>query len=170
MIKYNLGNDVKIAWKDFLSLDFYDVRMYKSEFKSFSDFFEYLDKNIKDITNLLFDGYEYKLENGVLHNLYGPALIKYIDDDNAFRKGTIDRFYINGKIVLSHQKEIRKLNDFENEEIYHYEELDVERKMLSLGRLERMKEGIHYINHYIDLKELRKRDKRNKKLNRILDR
>ena len=46
-------------------------KKYKSDFIDFANLYEYIDKTKKSISHILLDGYEYFLEKGVLHNLYG---------------------------------------------------------------------------------------------------
>ncbi len=67
---YNFGEKpCKIEFDDFLSITT-DIRMYKSDFKDFSELYEYIEKNLNKITHILFNNYEYFLEKGLLHNLY----------------------------------------------------------------------------------------------------
>jgi len=66
LINYKFGEiEEKIEWDDFLSLTYKDKLTYKSDYKTFSDLYEFICKNIKDITKLLFDGYEYILQDGL---------------------------------------------------------------------------------------------------------
>jgi len=165
MINYKIGDiDCKIKWEDFLSLIINDEIKYKSDFESFPQFYEFLDKNIKTITKLLLDGYEYILENGVLHNLYGPSTLKYNDGSSYLPESISKRFYIKGRQVFNYISDIRgciKMDDFENCEIFYLTILtDVK---------SRRKEGVDYTREIIDLKKLRELDKRKKKLGRIVD-
>ena len=167
MINYKFGEiEEKIEWDDFLSLTYKDKLTYKSDYKTFSDLYEFICKNIKDITKLLFDGYEYILQDGLLHNLYGPATLKHIKD--GFMPGTRRRYYINGKLVFAKEKPFRydkvcnKVEDFEKEIVF----LEWITKKIERGKT--YKEDINYILHPINLEELRIQDKRYNKLNRIL--
>ena len=77
MILYNIGKiECKLEWDKFLSL-VCNGKLYKTDFEEFSELYEYIDKNIKNITKITFDNYEYTLKNGVLHNLYKEAHFSY---------------------------------------------------------------------------------------------
>jgi hypothetical protein len=169
MIIYNLGEtDCKISFRDFLKITTKDMIKYKSDFKEFSELYELIEKNKKNITHILFDGYEYYIEKGLLHNLYGPALIKHNDDPKEFFKGTSIWFYIDGKKVYDNLcgKGCRKLEDFQNNEIFHFQEISnkISGRDPDTGKLYRRKEGIDYKTYPIDLKERIKIDQRKKKL------
>ena len=83
MIYYKIGDkECEIDWKQFLCIETKNnKKIYKSDFKDKSSFYEYIDKNITKISTILFDGCKYILENGVLHNLFGPAHIIYRDKE-----------------------------------------------------------------------------------------
>ena len=173
MIIYNIGEiPCKIDFNDFLSLTT-DVKKYKSEFYSFADLYEFIDKNITKITNILFDNYEYTLENGKLHNLYGPAITKFTSSDSDYvPKGTKSYwFYIDGKLVCDqlNDRGCKKIENFKNNEIFHYEEITNKKSEVDqiTGIFYRRKEGIDYIKHYINLEYRIKKDQRKKKLNQI---
>jgi len=171
MIKYNLGIECSISFDNFLkfTLKNNDVK-YKSDFNSFSELFEFIDKNINDITHLLFDGYEYFLENGKLHNLYGPAFIKYNEDKNAFGN-VVDNyyFYIDGKLCynLNDDRGCKYMRDFTEGDIYHYKSLTNKKKSYideMTGKIVKPKKGVDYIYQYINLESRIKIDQRKKKL------
>jgi len=172
MIKYRLGEiDCKISFEDFLSLTCNGDKKYKSEFRDMSELYEFFDKNIKRISNILFDGYEYYLQNGILHNLYGSALIRYNVNSPVLVSPIecINRFYIDGRLVLddmSRPKGCSKLEDFNNKEIFFFEELTYKisgRDPLT-GLIYRRKEGVDYIKTIINLNDRIKIDQRYKKL------
>ena len=173
MITYYFGEkDCKLDFNDFLSITT-DIKRYKSDFKYFSDLYEFIEKNTNKISNILFDGYEYIIENGKLHNLYGPAYIKYnTTKENPYSFGsTTTWFYINGKLGCDRldTKGCRKLEDFQNNEIFFYEELSNKKAEVNTqtGKMYRRREGIDYIKHIINLKERIKKDQRKKKLLKI---
>ena len=80
-------------------------------------------------------------------------------------------FYINGKLVCDRldTKGCRKLEDFQNNEIFFYEELSNKKAEVNTqtGKMYRRREGIDYIKHIINLKERIKKDQRKKKLLKI---
>lgn len=162
MIKYKFGNiECKIDFKDFLCLTVNDIKRYKSEFKEFSDLYEFIEKNIKQITHIIFDGYEYFLKNGLLHNLFGPSIIKYTTD--GYVQGTSMFFYIDGKLVQDDLRTIgrgcKNLEDFKTKNIFHYKEISNKKteKDINTGLYYKRKEGIDYIIYPIDLnKKIRK--------------
>ena len=167
MINYKFGNiECKIDWECFLIIKIKEQKLYKSNFKNFPDFYEFLDKNINDISNILFDNFEYNLENGKLHNLYGSATINYYEN-NYIGKAFSKRFYINGEIVYYEGQPCKKLENFETGEIYHYEELTKNKTGRTNGKFYIRKENIDYIKHYIDLQKLRNKDKRKQKLKNL---
>lgn len=172
MIKYNFGLNCKIDWEKFLSLKTFDNNktLYKSDFESFADLYEYIDKHKIEIKELLFNGYQYFLEDGLLHNLYGPAKITISDKNKPFYKPghTLLSFYINGKEVKYSNKHCSKLKDFNEEKIYFHHEITNKKTERINGVSYRRKEGIDYTKEYINLELLRKLDLRKRKLNRIL--
>ena len=116
MITYYFGDkDCKLDFNNFLSITT-DIKKYKSNFNSFSELYEFIETHKKEIIHILFDGYEYFIENGVLHNLYGPAYIRYNDPTtDRFPLGTKSNwFYINGRLVCdkTDTRGCKKLNDF----------------------------------------------------------
>ena len=172
MIKYNFGEiECKISYDDFLCLECDDIKKYKSEFKDIPDLYEFIDKNIKDITHMIFDNYEYYLQNGKLHNLYGAALIRYNVESTYLSKPIekSSRFYIDGRLVLdsiSKPKGCSNLEDFKYSEIFFYDELSYKlsgRDPLT-GMLYRRKVGVDYIKTMINLDDRIKMDQRYKKL------
>lgn len=161
MIIYNIGGvECKIGFEDFLSLVYIDKKLYKSDFKSVSEYYEFIDKNIKDISELVFDNYSYKLNDGLLHNLYGPAIIK-VNPPESFMGRTISkRFYIKGKLVSIRQgNPCKNLKEFEEDKIYYYEFFSKNKN--------RLKEGIDYKRYPYNLELLRKHENRRKKLNKL---
>lgn len=171
MIMYKFGEvECKIQWEEFLSVKTTEIQ-YKSDFKNFNTFYEFLDKNIKIIKELLFNGYKYILENGILHNLYEPSLIR-ISGPKTFAPNSTSRlYYIDGGLVCWKMSErCRNRDQFEKKEIFHFEELTNKQsgRDVDTGVWYRRKEGIDYIKHYINLEYRRKQDQRSKKLNRIL--
>jgi len=174
MIEYSLGEKkCRIDFNGFLSLIYRGNKMYKSEFKNFPMFYEFIDKNKKHITHMLFDNNEYLLQGGVLHNLYGPAHIRISDkDDSFYGKGNkAEYFFINGKLVHDKvdNRGCKKIEDFENKEIFFYDELTNKKPGRdSNGNFYRRKEGIDYIKTMIDLSERIKFDQRNKKIERLV--
>jgi len=169
MIMYNFGNiECKIDFNNFLSIDDINGRLYKKDFKTFYDFYEYLEFNLYDITHILFDGYEYYLQNGKLHNLYGPAHIRYnVQVDHLINNINIHRFFIKGKLVFDDiTKCCSKIENFNSKELFFYE--DITKKVSGYDRITgkciRRKEGVDYTKTIINLEHLRKLDNRRKKL------
>ena len=176
MIEYSFGeNKCKLDWNNFLCVTENDVKAYKSDFKDFAEFYEYIDTLKNNISHILFDGYEYFLENGVLHNLYGPAIIKIASVDGKFTpKGTKSySFYIKGKLVHDQldDRGCRKMEDFEKNEIFFWKRLTdkISGKDTNTGIYHRTKAGIDYIKTPINLQNLRLLDQRKKKLKQISD-
>lgn len=168
MIEYSFGErKCIIDFNKFLSLKYKNEVCYKSLFNEFSELYEFIELNKKEISHILFDGYEYFLENGVLHNLYGPAYIKINDKENPFTPigAKILWFYIDGKLVFDSpdKRGCKKLQDFENNDIFHYVELTNKKP----GKYYKRKEGIDYIKTSINLEERRKNDIRSKKLKKL---
>lgn len=163
MINYKIGDvECKLGFEDFLSLIYNGKKLYKSDFKDVAEFYEFIDKNIKNISELIFDNYTYTLEDGLLHNLYGPATFKYMKD--SYFPGPSRRFYIKGKLISRDSgAPCQKLEDFEREEIHYHQEITG--KISKPG--DRRREGIDYIKHYYDLKLLRQKDQRKQKLIRL---
>jgi len=117
--------------------------------------------------------YHYTIENGVLHNLYGPAMSRHTDNKEVFMKGSFFKYFINGKIVYdvnSYPKHTTKLKNFENKEIFHFEEITGKKseKNLTTMKWYRRKEGVDYKKHYLNLKQLREQDIRKIKIKKIL--
>lgn len=173
MINYKFGDiECKMSFKDFLKITYNNTIKYKSDFKEFSELYELIEKNKKQISHILFDGYEYIIEKGLLHNLYGPALIKHNDKDE-FYIGTVNYFYIDGKKVFNSIDGIGciKLEDFQNKDIFHYQELTGRKSGMDeiTGKMYRRKEGVDYKKIYINLEERIKKDQRKKKLLQIND-
>lgn len=175
MIKYKIGDiSCRLDFEKFLSIiTNTNETYYKSDFKNFPHLYEYIEKNIKHIKNIKFDGYEYFLENGILHNLYGPAIIHYNSETSYFNKGQSNRFYIDGRLVHDNINNIGRgstdIETFKNEEIFFYEEITYKRtgKDPITGIHYRRKEGIDYIKTIINLEERIKIDQRNKKLKKL---
>ncbi len=124
MIKYNFGIECELSWDKFLCLETNLTKMYKVDFTDFSNLFHFIDTNKEHISKILFDGYEYILENGLLHNLYGPAKLRHKEKEKSEPFfGTTRWFFINGKLVSNEQENIRgckNVNDFENNEIFFF--------------------------------------------------
>lgn len=173
MIKYNFGERACILdWNIFLRLIINNVKKYKNEFKDFYSLYEFIEKNKKNISHILLDGYEYFLENGVLHNLYGPAYIRYNDENtNPYQIGTETYyFYINGRLVCDKLdiRGCRKLESFKKDKIFFYKELTNKKTMKEPdGTYYRRKEGIDYLIENINLEQRIKNDQRKKKLKQI---
>lgn len=175
MIEYYFGErKCKLDWNIFLHLTINNEKRYKSDFKDFSLLYEFIDKNKKSISNILLDGYEYFLEKGVLHNLYGPAYIRYNNDndDKYGKKGFFQPevsyfFYIDGKLVydnLNIDRGCKNVDKFNNSEIFHLKILTKELIDSTTGKYKRRIEGIDYIKTYINLEDRIKKDIRKKKL------
>jgi hypothetical protein len=170
MIEYKFGDiKCKLDFDDFLSITT-NVKKYKSDFNSFSDLYEFIDKNKNEITHLFFDNNEYFLEKGILHNLYGPSHIRFNDKNSYLGQTKSLFFYINGKLVHDNldDRGCKKLESFQTEEIFFYKELtDKEQRRHSTNKYYRAKEGVDYIKTIINLDNLIKKDQRNKKLKKI---
>ena len=156
MIKYNFGEiDCRIDFKDFLDITCGDIKKYKSEFKEFSQLYEFIETNKNKITHILFDGYEYHLKKGLLHNLFGPALIRHTPD--GYFPGTSNNFYIDGKLVHDDTHTIGKgcksLESFQTKNIFHFKELNQVKTRI------RRKIGVDYEIYPIDLKRKIRKDK-----------
>lgn len=161
MIHYNLGYNLEdechvISWDKFLCLICNEEKYYKSQFNTFSDLYEFIDTNIKNITKIVLDGCEYILENGKLHNLYDYAKIVHRTDGPY--PGTFRTFYIFGKIIYgenSLKSRIKSLRDFNSLDLFTLEY-----------------DPIHHMKYNrqtpINLVELRQKDIRSKKLKRIM--
>ena len=171
MIKYNLGRECKISFNDFLklTLENSDVK-YKSEFEHFSELFEFIDKNVKQISHMLFDGYEYFIEKGKLHNLYGPAYITYTEDKSVYGNGTNNYFYIDGKLVCDGANVDRgctTIKSFKEDRIFHYMKLTNKKNGYIdeyTGERYKTKIGVDFDMKYINLNDRIKMDQRKKKL------
>ena len=174
MIEYPLGDRKhKIDFNKFLSLTIKGEIKYKSDYKDFAQLYEFIDKNIKNISKLLFDGYEYILENGVLHNLYGPAYIRINDNEKSYTAVVGQKilwFYIDGKLVYDKldKRGCKTEEDFNKKYIFFYEELTNKIYNPSIGPSTRRKEGIDYKKIPINLEERRKIDQRGKKINKLM--
>jgi len=174
MIEYFLGEKkCKIDFDDFLSLKFKGKILYKSDFNTFSELYEFIDKNKMEISYMLFNNNEYFLERGVLHNLYGPAHIQLNDKKDSFvgLGYKYFYFYIDGRLV--HDKldtrGCKTNKEFNNEEIFFYNELTNKKAGRdSSGNFYRRKEGIDYIKTSIDLLERIKFDERGKKIKKLI--
>lgn len=176
MIEYNFGKLCKLDFNKFLSITTYeDIKIYKSDFKYFSELYEFIDKNKNKLSNILFDGDEYIIEKGVLHNLYGAAHIRYNDENsNLYMSGTKSLyFYIDGKLVHDNidviDRGCKTLVEFNNKEIFFYDELSNKKSEVNpqTGKMYRRREGVDYIKHIINLKDRIKKDLRKKKLLKI---
>lgn len=177
MIEYPFGHmKCKIDFNNFLSLCTNEEKLYKSNFDDFPQLYEYIDKNKKKIEHIIFDGYEYFLENGVLHNLYGPAFIIIKGEKTAYvplgQKG--QWYYIDGNLV--HNKQFNKRctcqSDFNDTEIFIYKQLKDNVPIIdqSTGRQYRnRRDGEDYIKVTIDLEQRIKIDQRNKKIHKLID-
>jgi len=166
-----LDVECKIDFESFLSIDTTTGRLYKKDFESFYDLYEYIEFNLKDITHILFDGYEYYLNHGKLHNLYGPAHTRYnVSHECYVNNMTINKFYIDGKLVFDNitnpTKGCSKLDSFQNCDIFFYKDLSHKKSGIDMitGKTHRRKEGIDYKIDKIDLNERIKIDKRRLKL------
>lgn len=166
MIQYSLGEKkCLLDWNKFICLTYNNIKMYKSEFKDLANLYEVIDKNIKSVSNLLLDGHEYIIEKGILHNLYGPAYIKYNDSTAFSPAGSISLyFYIDGKLVCNtneNNRGCKTLEEFQNDDIFFFEKLNTENIVQFVRR---PKEGIDYIKHRINLERRILMDQRKKKL------
>ena len=172
MIEYYLGDKkCKIDFDSFLSLTHKDNKFYKSAFKNFPEFYEFIDKNKNNISHMIFDNNEYFMERGVLHNLYGAAYIRTtIKDMPVLPMGTvIEYFYIDGRLVHDHldirERGCKKIGDFLNKEIFVFKELTNKKSGKgSDGKYYIRKENVDYIKTVIDLDERIKFDQRSKKI------
>jgi len=165
MIEYSFGErKCKLDWNIFIYL-LSDKKYYKSDFKDFSDLYEYIDRNKKGISQILLDGHKYILENGVLHNLYGPAYIRYNDKNTPLVGEKSNFFYIDGKAVSNKldNRGCRTLEEFGSDELYHYKEISNKKHVKDNNR----KEGVDYIKTPINIKQKILLDQRKKKLDQI---
>ncbi len=173
MIEYFFGeNKCKLDWNNFLCVTENNIKVYKSDFKDFAEFYEYIDTLKEKISHILFDGYEYFLEDGVLHNLYGPAIIRYLEKGDYVAAGTKSySFYIKGKLVHDQldDRGCRKMEDFEKNEIFFWKRLTdkISGKDPNTGIYYRTKDGVDYIKTTINLQNLRLLDQRKKKLKQL---
>lgn len=171
---YNFGErPCKIEFDDFLCITT-DIKRYKSDFNDFSSLYEFIEKNIKKITHILFNNYEYYLEKGVLHNLYGPALTRHNNDKITYGQGTSNYYFIDGKIIYNTKdgdRGCKSLLDFQHKEIFQYKELTTPQSRLNAqtGKIRRPQEGIDYIRTFINLEQRIKLDQRKKKLKFLND-
>jgi len=165
-----LDVECKIDFDSFLSIDSVTGRLYKKDFESFYSLYEYIEFNLKDITHILFDDYEYYLNHGKLHNLYGPAMIKYnVTSEFSPTQFNINKFYIDGKLVVDDimsTKGCRKLEFFKSREIFFYKELTNKKSGRDelTGIFYRRKEGIDYEKTIINLNDRIRIDQRKLKL------
>lgn len=173
MIEYSFGeNKCKLDWNDFLCATENNIKVYKSDFKDFAEFYEYIDVLKEKISHLLFDGYEYTLENGVLHNLYGPAIIRYLEKGHYVAAGPKSYyFYIDGKLVCNKldDRGCRNIDDFEKEEVFFWKRLTNKISGIDTktGIMYRLKEGIDYTKTPINIEKRRLLDQRKKKLKQL---
>ena len=176
MIEYSFGeNKCKLDWNNFLCVTENNIKVYKSDFKDFAEFYEYIDVLKEKISHLLFDGYEYVLENGVLHNLYGPAIIRYNEKGDYITAAGSKTyfFYINGRLVCDKldDRGCRKIEDFKKGEIFFYQELSFKelnsKDPITGLRHRKRQEGIDYIKTPINLQHRITLDQRKKKLKQI---
>ena len=151
MIQYNFGIECKISWEDFLSLKTLDNRtLYKSDFKTFPDLYEYIDTQKLEIKELLFDGVKYYIEDGLLHNLYGAARIRQISEKEQTQSfhvtgSILYRFFIDGKEVQCDNKHCRIQKDFDEKELYFFEEITgLKSGRDATGKFIRRKIGVDY--------------------------
>lgn len=171
MILYKFGDiECKISFKDFLSLTTKYKKLYKKDFQDIYQLYEFIEFELKNIQHLLFDGYEYYLHKGLLHNLYGPAYLYHREDkDGYLPPGTTKKFYIDGKLVCHRISDYKckNIDEFQSKQIHHYENLTNKKSGSDpiTGRTYICKEGIDYLIHPIDLDARRKLDIRRRKLN-----
>jgi len=175
MTIYKFGDvECKISFNDFLVLILNnDSKFFKSDFKDFSELYEFIEKNKMKIYHIIFDGYEYLLENGLLHNLYDAATIKHCEDKSSYFQGTIKRFYIDGKKVYDalDDRGCKNISDFKNNDIFHF--VDITGKKSGRdnnGNFYRRKENVDYKIYPINLKSRIDKDQRKKKLKQINNR
>jgi hypothetical protein len=171
MIKYKFGNiECKIAFEDFLSLTINNVKKYKSDFTGLNQLYELIEKNLNQVSHILFDGYEYVLEKGLLHNLYGPAIIRH-SSPSAFAIGTSMWFYIDGKLVCDDvfnlDRGCKSLEHFQKKEIFFYEVINHNSKDIIMRKRNFKKEGIDYKKYSINLAKRIEKYQRKKKLQQI---
>jgi len=141
MIEYSFGErKCKLDWSIFICL-IADKKLYKSDFKDFSNLYEY---------------------------------IRYNDEKTDFYKllGTKSTFfYIDGKLVCNKldDRGCRNLEDFNNNEIFHYHELSniKHNKNINTGKWYKRQEGVDYIRTVINIKQKILLDQRKKKLKQI---
>ena len=166
MIRYKLGDvELNFDFESLLVVFTKNRTLYKSDFEGVSDFFEYLHKNINDIIEITFDSKCYRLKNGLLHNLWSPALSEYNQD--GYFKGWKKLFYIDGKLVYCKGEPIKSSEKLLSD-IYHHEEITQKKTGKEPdGTIYRRKEGVDYKHHYIDIEKLRKKEMRQKKLEEI---
>jgi len=103
--------------------------------------------------------------------LYGPAKLRHTEKNEQQFFGNSRWYFINGKLVSDEVGSIRGCKtekSFEEGEIFFYEELTNKQSGRdNTGKMYRRKEGVDYIKHHIDLKKLREKDIRKKKLKKI---
>lgn len=159
MIRYDFGEECyNISWDNFLSLTHNCDIYYKSHFNTFSDFFEFLDINIKNISRLLFDNCEYLLENGKLHNLYNYAHARYVAE--GYQPGWYYDFYVFGKKLYESNHTGGKIRN-----IIQFNTLN----MCTLKYDPKLTRKSDNIITPVNIVELRKQDIRLKKLKRLLN-
>jgi len=173
MIKYKFGDiSCELDFNKFLKIIIKNKIKYKSDFKYFSELYELIEKDINDISHIIFDNYEYILENGVLHNLYGPALIKY-NNEHDFYNGISNWFYIDGKLIYDDVRYVkrgcRNINSFKDNEIFFFEELSNKKSGRDpiTKKFYRRTEGIDYIKTIINLDDRIMVDQRKIKLKKL---
>jgi len=169
MIEYTIGDTCcRISFEHFLSLTFKNEIIYKSRFDEFSDLYEFIEKNIKNITLMIFDGYKYHLEKGLLHNLYGPAVIKYDENKELYSQKIDNYFFINGKrIYYDYYKIIicKNIKNFVGNDVFFIERRTNNIKKSNITDMKYKNiNGINYNLIAINLKNLIKMDQRKKKL------
>jgi len=169
---YKFGEvECKLSFRDFLAISTTILpKKLKREFKNFYELYEFIEIYNHQITHILFDGYEYTLEKGILHNLYGPAYIRY--DEDGIMPGPRKFFYIDGKLVCEEMgQKCSNLENFQTKDIHFFQELTGKQSGYDeKTRLRyRRKEGIDYKIYPINLKHRIKIDQRKKKLQRLND-
>jgi hypothetical protein len=111
-----------------------------------------------------------------LHNLYGPAYIKYSTTSECYTNSfAVYKFYIDGKLVYDSINDINKgcnkIEWFKTKEIFFYKKLnnysDID---IIPSNYHRKKEGIDYEKTIINLNDRIKNDKRRLKLIALNDR
>lgn len=176
MIKYNIGDiPVNFDMSKFLCLIYDEEKIYNDYFDNIQSIYKFIDMNIKNISMILFDGVEYILEDGKLHNLYGAAIKRYVEKDelNFSNNTMVEYFYIDGKLVVNRPykggRGCRNKSDFQEKPIYHYEELtNIKSGEKSNGKYYRRKIGIDFDYHIIKLKTRIVLDTRKKKIKKFL--